>query len=103
MGKSQGAQSRNVRNKSEATREKPRTLKTPPGRAAHFGMQFGDHSTDRRQASTNAGPVTSVAPGFQPVPFGNQLATNVGAGGPGAGRTVYPRGLCYDSKVTIKR
>jgi hypothetical protein len=92
MAKSQGSMSRNVRNKSEGTRVPPRTKAMPAAKPAHYGSAYGDHTTDRRKASPNAGPVTSVAPGFQPVPLGNTLTTNVGKGGPGTGRTVYRTG-----------
>jgi hypothetical protein len=30
--------------------------------------------------------------GFKPVPFGNEVAKNVGSGGPGTGRTLYGQG-----------
>jgi hypothetical protein len=36
------------------------------------------------------GPYTG--PGYRPAPFGNEVATNVGKGGPGTGRTLYGQG-----------
>jgi hypothetical protein len=60
---------------------------------SQFGEAVGDHITHRGQGTGYRGdPVRGAyrspgAPGS--VPLGNQIATNVGAGGPGKGRTVY--------------
>ena len=56
-----------------------------PGGADQLGQHVG-----RRQAATPlyGGPAPTAAK----VPLGNEIATNVGKGGPGAGRTTYARG-----------
>jgi hypothetical protein len=51
-----------------------------PQSAARIGMQV----------ITTTGPMVVGGPISKPL--GNELAKNVGAGGPGSGRTVYPTG-----------
>jgi hypothetical protein len=103
-GRSQGAQSRNLRG---GTRGKPEASRIPapgakrklPTGAAELGSMKGNHVTERREASPR--PVTgfSTAPGFQPVALGNTLTNNVGKGGPGIGRDVHGRGSCQETVV----
>jgi hypothetical protein len=65
-----------------------------PGGVSQLGEAIGNHITDRRGTSGYKGDPMYTGPG--PVnsaqPLGNQLATNVGKGGPGAGREVMRSG-----------
>jgi hypothetical protein len=83
-GKSQGFQSRN------RTEQKVRTGKggraANPGYVAQLGQRVGNHITDKRGASDYAGEIFHKDPAYNPVKFGNEVARNVGAGGPGKGR-----------------
>jgi hypothetical protein len=78
-----GINSNKVVAKREATREQPRTRGVNPGGADGLGQ----HTTKESAATPLYG-----GPSFQPVPMGNTLTNNVGAGGPGAGRTVMRSG-----------
>ena len=62
-----------------------------PGWVNQRGNLIGDHATtpDGRSATGYRGEQKFTDQNFQPVKFGNELATNVGKGGPGAGRTLY--------------
>jgi hypothetical protein len=51
----------------------------------------GSHVTRGEESNYRGDPLHSGR-SFQPVPFGNQVALNVGKGGPGTGRTVYASG-----------
>ena len=62
---------------------------THPGAVAQLGQHTGDHTTNRPGSSGYRGEPLHNNRSFQPVKFGNELATNVGKGGPGAGRTLY--------------
>jgi len=62
---------------------------THPGGVAQLGQHVGDHTTNRPGSSGYRGEPLHNDRNFQPVKFGNELATNVGKGGPGAGRTLY--------------
>ena len=62
---------------------------THPGGVAQLGQHTGDHTTNRPGSSGYRGEPLHNDRNFQPVKFGNELATNVGKGGPGAGRTLY--------------
>ena len=62
---------------------------THPGGVAQLGQHVGDHTTNRPGSSGYRGEPLHQDRSFQPVKFGNELATNVGKGGPGAGRTLY--------------
>jgi hypothetical protein len=63
-----------------------------PAGVAQIGAMQGDHVTTYGGAGTGYkgeklhGP---AARNFQPVPFGNEIALNVGKGGCGTGRTLY--------------
>ena len=65
----------------EASREKPRTHKMSEEASAQLGASVAFKA-----------PTLYQSHGFQPVRHGNELATNVGKGGPGAGRTVHRSG-----------
>jgi hypothetical protein len=61
------------------------------GYSGQIGTALGDHVTERGQPVRGA-----VEPMYGPAPYksalGNELATNVGKGGPGAGRRVHRSG-----------
>jgi hypothetical protein len=61
---------------------------TRPGGAASLGQAYGSHITNKDDTGYR-GPKFHSDQSFQPVPFGNEVALNVGKGGPGAGRTLY--------------
>src|SRR6516165_3833591 len=60
---------------------------THPGGVAQLGQHVGDHTTNRPGSSGYRGEPLHNNRNFSPVKFGNELATNVGKGGPGTGRT----------------
>jgi hypothetical protein len=61
-----------------------------PAGAAQIGLMVGDHATSGGSSGYTGEKLHGPAErNMQPVPFGNELALNVGKGGPGAGRTVY--------------
>jgi hypothetical protein len=66
----------------ESTREKPMTHKVSEEASAQLGASVGFRGA----------PTLYQGQGFQPVKHGNELATNVGKGGPGTGRTIYKSG-----------
>jgi hypothetical protein len=76
-----GLQSLKTKQVREATREKPATHKVSEEAAGQLGASVGFRA-----------PTLYQSHGFQPVRHGNELATNVGKGGPGAGRTVHRSG-----------
>jgi hypothetical protein len=64
-----------------------------PGWAGQKGQAQSDHVTEQGGKSTGyRGEPKFTGKNFQPVKFGNELATNVGAGGPGTGRITYATG-----------
>jgi hypothetical protein len=63
---------------------------TRPAGVSQIGYQVGDKATHERGSTGYRGEkLHNPERNFQPVKFGNELATNVGKGGPGAGRTLY--------------
>ena len=76
-----GLTSRKYNPVREGTREKPATHKISEEAAAQLGASVGFKA-----------PTLYQSHGFQPVRHGNELATNVGKGGPGAGRTIHRSG-----------
>jgi hypothetical protein len=59
---------------------------TNPGYVSQLGNKVGSHT---RQGDTGyRGEAFHDGRDFQPVKFGNELAMNVGKGGPGTGRDV---------------
>ena len=64
---------------------------TRPAGVAMFGQMQGSHVT-RGEESTYRGEPLHSGRSFQPVKFGNEVALNVGKGGPGTGRTTYSCG-----------
>ena len=62
------------------------------GGVSQFGESVGNHITNKGTSNYRGDPVRgSFRPPGSPgsVPLGNEIATNVGAGGPGKGRTLY--------------
>jgi hypothetical protein len=49
----------------------------------------GQHQGEGRVTSKSYATPMMDGSGFKKVPLGNELTTNVGKGGPGAGRTLY--------------
>jgi hypothetical protein len=64
-----------------------------PGGVAQFGSAIGNHITDGGRVNYRGDEVRNgLTPAGGAVPLGNQIATNVGKGGPGAGREVFKCG-----------
>jgi hypothetical protein len=65
-----------------------------PAGVAQLGYPIGDHSTTSGKSTGYKGePLHGPASrNFQPVPFGNEVALNVGKGGCGTGRTIHATG-----------
>ena len=61
---------------------------TRPAGVAMFGTIQGDHVTNKDSTGYTGEPLHGGR-SFQPVKFGNEVALNVGKGGPGTGRTLY--------------
>src|SRR6516164_6853765 len=64
---------------------------TNPGGVGQLGQKQGDHITRGGSSGYRGDPLHSGR-SFQPVPFGNEVALNVGKGGCGTGRTIYKTG-----------
>jgi hypothetical protein len=64
---------------------------TNPGGVGQLGNMQGSHVTRGEESNYRGDPLHSGR-SFQPVPFGNQVALNVGQGGCGTGRTIYKTG-----------
>jgi len=63
---------------------------TRPAGVGQIGNSQGDHVTALGGSATPyRGEKLHGGQSFQPVPFGNEVALNVGKGGPGTGRTLY--------------
>src|SRR5262249_53256964 len=61
-----------------------------PAGTAMIGIMYGDKATHGDPKGTGyRGERLHNDRSFQPVPFGNQVALNVGKGGCGTGRTLY--------------
>ena len=61
---------------------------TNPGGVGQLGQKQGSHITRHSDSDYRGEPLHSGR-SFQPVPFGNEVALNVGKGGCGTGRTNY--------------
>jgi hypothetical protein len=58
-----------------------------------FGAMQGDHVTRKGESTGWRGEkLHDPSKNFQPVKFGNEVALNVGKGGPGTGRDVHASG-----------
>ena len=62
-----------------------------PGWVGQRGQKQGNHITDDKNTGYT-GEKKFTGKNFQPVKFGNEVALNVGKGGPGTGRTTYASG-----------
>jgi len=64
---------------------------TRPAGVSQIGYQVGDHTTNRPGSSGYKGEKFHTPERNPPmsVPFGNEVALNVGKGGPGTGRTLH--------------
>jgi hypothetical protein len=60
-----------------------------PGYAGQLGQAQGSHVTNHSESNYRGEPMQAARPTAAAVPLGNQLTNNVGAGGPGTGRTLY--------------
>src|SRR6516162_11043917 len=64
---------------------------TNPGGVGQLGQKQGSHVTRGQESDYRGDPLHSGR-SFQPVKFGNEVALNVGKGGPGTGREVMRSG-----------
>jgi hypothetical protein len=64
---------------------------TNPGGVGQLGNMQGSHVTRGEDSNYRGDPLHSGR-SFQPTPFGNEVALNVGKGGCGTGRTIYSSG-----------
>jgi hypothetical protein len=62
-----------------------------PAAVSQWGSSLGDHSTDSPKALRGAAEKYATATPIS-VPLGNEVALNVGGGGPGKGREVMRSG-----------
>ena len=62
-----------------------------PAGVSQFGYSVGDHATNSGRSSGYKGEALHgpASRNFQQTKLGNEVALNVGRGGPGTGRTVY--------------
>jgi hypothetical protein len=91
MALDQGIKSKNVRSTPVKTGAGSKGIS--PGFVGQRGNVQGNHVTESGGKSTGyKGEPMLTGKNFQPVKFGNELALNVGKGGPGTGRTVYASG-----------
>ena len=62
-----------------------------PAAVAQLGGVYGNHSTDHSKVLPYRGEdyLVGKTPAGGAVPLGNQIATNIGKGGPGTGREVF--------------
>src|SRR6516225_12422680 len=61
---------------------------TRPAGVAQIGNAWGNHATHEGRTDYTGERLHNDR-NFQPVPFGNEVALNVGPGGCGTGRTLY--------------
>jgi hypothetical protein len=61
---------------------------TSPGYVSQLGNKVGSHVTNVGDTGYR-GDAMHTGKSFHPVPFGNEVALNVGPGGCGTGRTLY--------------
>jgi hypothetical protein len=74
---------------------------TRPSGVAGIGTSYGSHITNKSDTGYR-GPKFHDGKSFQPVKFGNEVALNVGKGGPGTGREVMASGSqgCHGQPAT---
>jgi hypothetical protein len=83
-----GIRSKVTSQKLESTRVKPTTRAVSPSAADQLGQNMGN----LKGGKPNPAEKLYQGRSFQPVPMGNQLATNIGKGGPGTGRVTMHSG-----------
>jgi hypothetical protein len=88
-------------NVSNTTRTGSGSKSIRPGWVGQRGIAQGDHSTDNRKSSGYRGTPKFDGNNFQPVKFGNELALNVGKGGPGVGYKTYACGSQQGLKPAV--
>jgi hypothetical protein len=72
-----------------------------PGAVSQFGEALGNHATGSGKALRGgAERYATATPAGGRGPLGNEVATNVGKGGPGAGRTIHKTGSQQGMPVT---
>jgi hypothetical protein len=82
-----GMGSRNVKEVPVRTGTPARGIN--PAAVAQLGGAYGNHITERRETNYRGESyLVGKTPACGVVPLGNQIATRVGKGGPGADRTV---------------
>ena len=59
-----------------------------PAGVAQIGQSQGSHVTAQSESRYRGEPLHNER-NFQPTKFGNEVALNIGRGGPGSGRTLY--------------
>jgi hypothetical protein len=90
MAKNQGIKSRNVTRQSVRTGAARQHIQKAG--VAQLGQRQGDHATNKR-GSTGYSGESLIGPKHPiSVKLGNEVALNVGGGGPGTGRTVHKTG-----------
>lgn len=91
MSHNQGPKSKNIT--EPRVRTGSGSHSTRPAGVAQIGNSVGDHVTHVRGSTGYTGEkLHNPERNFQPVPFGNSVALNVGKGGCGTGRTIYKTG-----------
>src|SRR5262245_25720570 len=65
---------------------------TRPAGVAQIGNAWGNHATHKGRTDYTGERLHNRDGNVQPVKFGNEVALNVGRGGPGAGRQVHASG-----------
>lgn len=80
-------------NKSVGVRKGASATGVRPGATAQFGSAIGNHATSvGRVLRGGAEKYSTATPAGGRVPLGNEVALNVGKGGPGTGRTIHKTG-----------
>jgi hypothetical protein len=86
-GRSQGISSKN--NREVGVRTGAGAKKIREGGAAQVGIIYGTHVTTGRAGKRYEGERLYGGDGFNKVKYGNEVALNVGGGGPGKGYVQY--------------
>jgi hypothetical protein len=86
-GRSQGISSKNLTNRPVRTGVGARGVNK--NWVSQIGQSMGNKATERPEVMRGVRAVPYKGASFKPAPLGNELVNNVGAGKPGAGRTLY--------------
>jgi len=88
-------------NVSPGTRRGAPATGVRPAGVSQFGSTIGNHATGSGKALRGgAEKYNTATPAGGRVPLGNEVARNVGKGGPGAGRTIHKTGSQQGMPVT---